>query len=51
MDIKDEILNGIFHFYMLKQVFLRTAKDPISILANLKQITNLWIGIKDENKL
>ena len=36
MDIEGKILNGIFNFNRLKQIFLRTVKDQFSTLAQLK---------------
>ena len=45
MDIESKILNGIFYFNCLKQAYLRTTKDPVNTLADLKQIQNLGIRI------
>ena len=49
LDTEVKILNGIFHFNRLKQVYVRTTKGSVNILADLKQILNLgiWINEKD----
>ena len=51
MDTKGKILNGIFHFNRIKQPYLRTKKDQVNTLADLKQIINLGIRINEETKL
>ena len=49
MDIEDKVLNGIFNFNRLKYTYLRAIKGPVSTLAELKQIINVGIRIRDQN--
>ena len=50
MYIESKILNGMFCFNRLKQVFSKNKKGPVYTLADLKQIINLGIRINDTNK-
>ena len=49
--IEGKVLNGIFSFNRLKQAYLRTIKDPVSKLADMKQIINLGNKINDKKEL
>ena len=49
MDNEGKIMNGACHLSRLKKAFLRIKKGLVSTLADLKQIINLAIAIREQS--